>query len=357
MAKSINESPQNSPEANGTGKETQKKRFSIGRFLLNYNALVILILLIITSSIISPHFFSKQNIFNVLRQQVPYALIAIGMMLTIVTGGIDLSASAICGCGSVMVSLVIMKWGISGGANLVVAILMALLLGCVLGAINGMLIGFLKMPPFIVTLAMMTAGQGIAYMLTGGAQIQLQPDKVAAADALTWFGQARDPIIGMPAPVYLAIVVALIFYFIMKFTPFGRTILAVGSNEAAVKLAGLNVTKYKIIVYTLCGGLAAMAGIVISARTALGAPVTSSGDFALNCVAACCIGGVALEGGKGTIPYTMIGVLILALITNIMNLLSIPAYPQKVIQGFIIVFAIFLRKIGDRELTFGLKQR
>lgn len=333
----------------------ERERLSLGKFLLNYNAVVILLLLIIASSIVSPHFLSKQNIFNVLRQQVPYALIAIGMMLTIVTGGIDLSASAICGCGSVFASLVIMKWGLSGGMSLTVAIVMAILLGCALGAVNGVLIGILRMPPFIVTLAMMTAGQGLAYMLTGGAQIQLQSTN-AAAEMLTRFGSARDAF-GVPLPVYLALAVALIFFFLMKFTPFGRTILAVGSNEAAVKLAGLSVTKYKIIVYTLSGALAALAGVVISARTALGAPVTSSGDFALNCVAACCIGGVALEGGKGTIPATMIGVLILALITNIMNLLSVPAYPQKVIQGFIIVFAIFLRKVGDQELSLNLRRR
>jgi ribose transport system permease protein len=144
-------------------------------------------------------------------------------------------------------------------------------------------------------------------------------------------------------------VVVLIFWFIMRFTPFGRLVLAVGSNEAAVRLAGINVWKYKLIVYITSGCLAALAGVFAAGRTALGAPSFSTGDYALTTVAACVIGGVALEGGKGTVIFTMVGVFILALITNIMNLLGVASYPQLVIKGAIIVLAIFLSKLGQKS--------
>ena len=185
-------------------------------------------------------------------------------------------------------------------------------------------------------------------MLTNGNQVQLY-DTNAASAALIWFGRAKDPLIGMPLLVYFAIIIVLIFVFVMKYTPFGRLILAVGSNESAVKLAGINVTKYKFIVYIISGALAAIAGIIITARTSIGAPTVSTSDYALSTVAACIIGGVALEGGKGTVAFTVVGVFILALITNIMNLIGIASYPQNVVKGLIIIIAIFIRKLGDKN--------
>lgn len=316
--------------------------------LIKYNALVILVLLIIASSIVSPFFFTWRNITNVLLQQVPYLLISMGVMLTIMTAGIDLSVAAIAGCGNVLVAIICTAWGRNSLGMLFVGIALALALGCAIGILNGLLIGKLRMAPFIVTLAMMSAGQGLAYMMTGGAQIQMKAE-IVAANALNWFGSARDPLLNMPVAVYLAILVVAVFWFIMRFTPFGRLVLAVGSNEAAVRLAGINVSKYKLIVYIISGGLAAMAGIFAAGRTALGAPSFSTSDYALTTVAACVIGGVALEGGKGSVVFTIVGVFILALITNIMNLLGVASYPQLVIKGAIIILAIFLSKLGQKS--------
>ena len=323
------------------------KKFSLKEFLIKYNALLILFALIIVSSIISEYFLTARNIFNVLLQQVPYMLISLGVMLTIMTGGIDLSVAAIAGCGNVIVAICITAWGGDSVGILFVAIFVAILLGCAIGAINGLLIGKLRMAAFIVTLAMMSAGQGLAYMMTGGAQIQLK-EEIAAAHALNWFAAARDKL-GVPLAVYLAIFIILVFWFIMRFTPFGRLVLAVGSNESAVRLAGINVTKYKVLVYVISGGLSAAAGVFAAGRTALGAPAFSTSDYALTTVAACVIGGVALEGGKGTVLFTIVGVLILALITNIMNLAGLASYPQLVIKGAIIILAIFLSKLGQKQ--------
>lgn len=324
-----------------------KTQLSVKDILIKYNAIVILLILIIVSALISPFFLTWRNITNVLLQQVPYLLISMGVMLTIMTAGIDLSVAAVAGCGNVMVAIIVTTWGKNSMGMLFVGIVIALALGAAIGILNGLLIGKLRMAPFIVTLAMMSAGQGLAYMMTGGAQIQLK-DEYLAARALNWFAATRDPL-GVPIAVYLAVVVVVIFWFVMRYTPFGRLVLAVGSNEAAVRLAGISVTKYKMLVYVISGGLAALAGIFAAGRTALGAPSFSTSDYALTTVAACVIGGVALEGGKGTVSFTIVGVLILALITNIMNLLSVASYPQLIIKGAIIILAIFLSKLGQKS--------
>jgi ribose transport system permease protein len=337
------------------GTSVKEKTTSVRKPLLNlkdilikYNAILILLILIIVSTIISPFFLTWRNITNVLLQQVPYLIISMGVMMTIMTAGIDLSVAAVSGCGNVLVAIICTAWGRTSLGMLFVGIVLAILLGCAIGALNGLLIGKLRMAPFIVTLAMMSAGQGLAYMMTGGAQIQMKAE-IVAANALNWFGSARDPLLNMPVAVYFAVLVVLVFWFIMRFTPFGRLVLAVGSNEAAVRLAGINVSKYKLIVYITSGGLAAMAGVFAAGRTALGAPSFSTSDYALTTVAACVIGGVALEGGKGTVVFTVVGVFILALITNIMNLLGVASYPQLVIKGAIIILAIFLSKLGQKN--------
>lgn len=325
------------------------RTLSVKDLMIKYNALAILLVLIVASSIISPYFLTWRNITNVLLQQVPYLLISLGVMLTIMTAGIDLSVAAVAGCGNVIVAIVITAWGRNNVGILFVGIAIAIALGCAIGAINGLLIGKLRMAAFIITLAMMSAAQGVAYMMTGGAQIQLK-DEILAARALNWFASYRDPLLNVPIAVYLALVVILVFWFIMRFTPFGRLVLAVGSNEAAVRLAGINVTKYKFIVYIISGGLAALAGVIAAGRTALGSPQFSTqSDYALTTVAACVIGGVALEGGKGTVVFTIVGVLILALITNIMNLAGLASYPQYIVKGAIIVLAIFLSKLGSKN--------
>ena len=325
------------------------KTTAIGKtIIIKYNSPLILILLIVASSIISQHFLTARNIFNVLLQQVPYLLISMGVMLTIMTAGIDLSVAAIAGCGGVLAAIIITNFGQTSIVWLFVAVVCSAALGCALGSINGLLISKLRMAPFIITLAMMSAGQGLAFIMTGGAQIQLKSD-VAAGRALTWFAAARVWL-GVPIAVYFVAVVVIVFWFIMRFTSFGRLVLAVGSNEAAVRLAGIGVVKYKMMVYTISGGLAALAGVFIAGRTALGAPAISRDDYALTAVAACVIGGVALDGGKGTVPFTVIGVLILALITNIMNLAGVASYPQLIAKGVIIVLAISLSRLGQSKV-------
>jgi len=317
--------------------------------IIKYNAPLFLLLLVIISYFMSPVFLTFRNIFNILVQQVPYFLISLGVMLSIMTAGIDLSVAAIAGCGNVLVSIIIYNLGQTSIIWLFIGTVCALVMGCIIGLINGLLIGKLRMAAFITTLAMMSAGQGLAFLMTNGAQIQLKSE-YASCGALTWFASARDPL-GVPIAVYMAALFILVFWFIMRFTSFGRLVLAVGSNEHAVRLAGINVAKYKILVYVISGGLAALAGVFVAGRTALGMPAISQSDYALTTVAACVIGGVALEGGKGKVLFTVVGVLILALITNIMNLIGVATYLQWIAKGVIIVLAILLSRLGQKDFA------
>lgn len=320
---------------------------NIKAILLKYSPLLILLLLIIVSSILSPVFFSIKNIFNVLRQQAPYTLIAMGVLMTILTGGIDLSPGAVLAVSNVMLALFATDFKFSTPSGIFLCILAALLCGAIFGAVNGFLVAKVRMAPFISTLALMTIARGLAYQLTGGSPIKLPPDKLGTGGFIE-FGQIGDPVIGLPLAVWVVIVVVLAFWFIMRFTTFGRLIIATGSNETAVRLAGINVKRYQFSAYLISGLMAGAAGVLIVARSGIAAP--SAGDgFELQAIAACVIGGASLSGGKGRVGFTIIGVLIMALIGNIMNLLNVPAYPQQMLQGVIIILAVLLNSLDSKK--------
>lgn len=316
-------------------------------FLVNYNIYIMLILLIVVSTVMSPYFLTIQNIYNLLRQLAPLALVSIGMLLVVLTGGIDLSVGSIAAIGGMVVALMLPAIGFDGGFALLLCVLTAIFSGALLGAFNGVLVARFHMASFVVTLAMMTMARGLAYMLSNGQPVRFEKDAVSA-QILQAFGSKGLPVIGLPWPVVLAIATIILFMVILRKTTFGRMVIATGSNETAVRLAGLPVWRYKFWVYTISGALAALAGIVITSRTAVGTPVSGVG-LELDAIAACVIGGALLSGGKGTVINTMIGVLILGLIGNIMNLLSVPAYPQQIIKGAIIIVAVLLQGVGQKD--------
>lgn len=328
-------------------KSTGTKGFSIGQWLIKYNTVVIFVLLIVVSSMLSEAFITKQNIFNVLRQQAPYISVGLGMLIVLISGGIDLSAGSMAGVASMITAMGLTQLGIHGLGGLVVAVILALLVGAATGILMGSLISFLKLAPFILTLAFLTIGRGAAYMLTSGAPVRLDRD-LDSNMILINFGSNVDPIIGVPWPVWLVTIAVIVLYLIMKYTRFGRLLIAIGSNEEAVRLSGINVNKYKIAAYMICSLFASIAGIIVASRTASATPTTGTG-LELDAIAGCVIGGASLNGGKGSIIMTVIGVLTLGLIGNIMNLLSIAAYPQQVIKGVIIVIAVIMQKIQMRD--------
>lgn len=332
---------------NSHAGEGRAHRRSLQRLFLEHNALVMLVLLAIVASVLSPDFFTFQNLGNLLRQLTPLLLVSIGMLIVILTAGIDLSVASVAAVGGIVVAMTLNVMPVEGGLGLLLAVTVAVASGVLMGLATGTFIAYFRMAPFIATLAMMTAGRGLAFILSNG-QPQRLDDKLTSAQWLRDFGRLADGVLGIPWPVWLAILVTVIFALILRYNTYGRLTIACGSNETAVRLAGIPVERYKLAAYGICGGLAALAGVVIASRSGVAAP--SAGiALELDAIAACVIGGALLTGGKGTIFYTVVGVLVLGLIGNIMNLLSVPAYPQQIIKGAIIVIAVLLQGVGRRD--------
>jgi ribose transport system permease protein len=321
--------------------------FSAKDLLIKYNVFGMLIVLVIASTLLSPVFLTWGNITNVLRQLTPLMLVSLGMLLVILTGGIDLSVGSIAAVGGMVSAVALNAIKLPGYTGLILSILLALAAGLALGAVTGALVAFSRMAPFVASLAMMTMARGAAYMITNGEPLRLDMSRTSQ-QALSMFGSGKVPGILLPWPIVLGIVVIIIFALVVRFTTFGRLTIATGSNESAVRLAGITVEKYKFSVYAICGMLAAMGGMIITSRAAIGTPVMGS-NLELDGIASCVIGGASLAGGKGGVVNTVIGVIVLGLIGNIMNLLSVPAYPQQIAKGAIIVIAVLTQGFTGRR--------
>ncbi|MBP7002756.1 ABC transporter permease [Amaricoccus sp.] len=327
-----------------TRATTQTASGQLGNLLMRNSSIVMLVVLVVVSALLSDAFLSRGNVFNLLRQLTPLLLVSIGMLLVINTGGIDLSVGAVAGAGGLAVAMLLPHLPFDGPVAVLLAVAAMLVFGGLLGAFNGALIAWFTLAPFVVTLAMMTIARGMTYMMSNGQPVRL-PYELRSTEILDAFGSAGLPWLKLPWPVVLSVAVIAFFWFLMHRTVFGRMVIATGSNETAVRLAGIPHRRYIFAVYVICGALSALAGVVVTSRTAVGTPVAGLG-LELDAIAACVIGGARLSGGKGTVINTVIGVLVLGLIGNIMNLMSVPSYPQQIIKGFIIVAAVMLQRFG-----------
>ncbi len=301
------------------------------QFIIKYNTVFIFIVMLVISALVSDVFFTSANLFNLIRQVTPVGIISMGMLLVILTGGIDLSV------GSVVAMIGVICALFTQTLSLPVVILASLACGLIIGGLSGYLVSVHRMAPFIATLALMSIVRGIGFLFSKGAPILVSEN----ASALTDFGSGS--FIGFPNPAYVLVMVFVITSILLKYNIFGRIVIAIGSNEEAVRLSGIKVAAYKFSVYVITGGLSALAGIITTARTAVGSPVMGVG-LELDVIATVVIGGASLSGGKGSAVNTFLGVLILGMIGNIMNLLNIPAYSQQVIKGLIIIFAVLLQR-------------
>jgi len=327
-------------------KVKTENNFELKKFIVKNNAIMIFILLVVAASCMSSNFLTVNNIMNVVRQQVPYVLVAIGAMLVMMTGGIDLSSGAVLGVGSCVIALFLQKLQITGVNGLLVVLLITVIVGAIFGALSGFLVAYCKIAAFIATLAVMTIAQGAAYIATNGQPVRLKAG-TPAADAMIKFGKGK--FLGIPLGVYVALVFIIVFLFIVKKTAYGRLLIACGSNEVSVRLSGINVKRYKLTAYIIGGTLSSLAGTFVTCRAASATPSTTGGGYELDAIAAVVIGGASLDGGKASVLNTIIGVFIMAIIGNIMNLMSIAAYPQKVVKGVIIIAAVLLQKVGSRS--------
>ncbi len=298
--------------------------------LSNLGVYLTLIILLIIFSILSSNFLTVGNMMNLLRQIAINGLIAVGMTMVITTGGIDLSVGSILGL-SAMVSAFLMVNGLPA----IFAILICLLLGMLLGAVNGYIISKYKLQAFIVTLATMTTFRGMTYVISDGKPIS----NISQNAFFTFIG--KGDILGIPIPIFIFFIIFGIAYIIMNKTVFGRNIYATGGNEKAAELSGVNVEKTHIKVYVISGFLAALAGLILISRLNSAQPTLGDG-YELDAIAAVVIGGTSLTGGRGKISGTLIGILILGVISNGLNIIGVSSFYQEIVKGLIILIAVFL---------------
>jgi ribose transport system permease protein len=294
--------------------------------LLRRSMLVVMVLVIAYFSYRSARFGTPENLQTILVSAAPFALIALGQTLVILTGGIDLSVGSIIAMAGMTAAAVA-----KAGHGLWVTVLSAIVVGLLAGAINGLLVSRADVPPFIATLGMLTAGSGIAYVIGGGAPINGLP-----AD----FGKiANTTILGLQIPVIVMIVGVIALGVIMRRTSYGMRVYAVGGNRMAAEIAGVNARRVLFSVYALSGLLAGLSGVMLSSRVISGPPTLGQG-YELDAIAAVVIGGASLMGGRGTVWGTALGLLLIQTLNNGLDILIVPAYWQSVIKGVLIVAAV-----------------
>ena len=311
----------------------RKSRIDWPVLLQQFGTTAIFLVLMVVATVWSDAFLTKGNILNVLRQVASGAgIMAVGMLFVILTRGIDLSVGSISALGSVLTGYFI---AFSGYGTLT-TILLVLLSGAACGLFTGAFVAYLRLPSFVMSLAMLAIARGLALIVSEGRPIPLGDPGEAFQD----FGSGF--LFGIPQPVLLMFLVFIVGGVALNFTRFGRIITAIGSNEEAVRLAGIAVPRYILSVYVISGMLAATAGIISSSRTGVGSAQVGVGAE-LNVIAAVVIGGASLMGGRGGMINTLLGALVMGIIANIMNLAGVPGYHQQVYLGAIIVVAMLLQ--------------
>jgi len=309
----------------------------IRRVLLDNGALSALVVLVVAMSLLSGDFLTTQNLLNVGVQAAVTAILAFGVTFVIVSAGIDLSVGSVAA-----LSATVLAWSAtSAGVPVVLAVILAIVTGIACGFVNGALISYGKLPPFIATLAMLSIARGLSLVISQGSPIAF-PDSVS---------RLGDTLGGwLPVPVLVMIAMGLITALILGRTFIGRSMYAIGGNEEAARLSGLRVKRQKIVIYALSGLFAAVAGIVLASRLVSAQPQAAQG-YELDAIAAVVIGGASLAGGVGKASGTLIGALILAVLRNGLNLLSVSAFWQQVVIGVVIALAVLLdtlrRKAGS----------
>jgi ribose/xylose/arabinose/galactoside ABC-type transport system permease subunit len=291
---------------------------------------VVVIAMVVYLSLATDTFFTSSNLQVVSRQISLNAVIAMGMTLVILIGGIDLSVGSVVAITSVMLGLTMVRWNMP----IWVAIVAGILMGVLIGFINGALVVRTKVPPFIITLGMMGLARGAALVITKGSSISGFPDQYLPIGQGFIFNS-------IPVPVVIALVLALVIHFILSRTTFGRRIYLLGSNEEAALLSGININRMKILIFTICSALAAAEAVIETSRMSTGQPASGTG-YELTAIGSVIIGGASMNGGEGTVLGTILGAILLGLITNGLILLGISAYWQQVFSGTIIILAVAL---------------
>mgnify|MGYP001194578862 FL=1 len=306
-------------------------------FLKKFGSLLGLIILSVSLAILSPDFLQADNIMNVARQSSINALLALGMLLPILTAGIDLSVGSLLALAICSTGIFVIKWGM----NPILGILLCLAIGALGGWLNGIMLTKLKLPhPFISTLGTMNIFRGIALIITGASPIFGFPT------VINYVGNNDLGIV--PISFILVILIYFVFHVFLTRTSTGRYIYAIGSNKEAARLAGIPVDKVLILVYTLSGLMAGLAGLVLIGRTNSASPIAGL-SYELDAIAAVIIGGASFFGGVGTVWGTLIGALIIAVLRNGLNLLGTTSDLQVVVIGIVIIAAVYVDVLRQRS--------
>ncbi|MCO7246752.1 ribose ABC transporter permease [Halomonas sp. Mc5H-6] len=314
----------------GSARQSLKMRLARWRRTPVFYPLIGFIVVFVAMGLINDNFLSGSNLANLVRQSSIIAIIAVGMSLAILTGGIDLSVGPVMALsGTLMAGMMV------AGLPPSLAIVLGLLVGAAFGAFNGVFVAFAGMPPIIVTLATMGIARGLGLIYTGGYPISGLPEGFA------FFG--RGSVAGIETPILIMIAVYAVGYVLLSHTSTGRYLYAIGGNEEATRLSGIRVSRYKLLVYTLSGTTAAIAGLILTSRLMSGQPNAGVG-FELDAIAAVVLGGAAITGGRGMILGTLVGAMLLGVLNNGLNLMGVSPYLQTVIKGLIILLAIYISR-------------
>ena len=316
----------NAAQAIGAGA---RGRGRLADYAPTYGALAALVLLVVANSALTPNFLDVNNFRNILLQVSPTVLVAVGMTFVIATGGIDLSVGSVMAIASAVAAA-----SLDGGAG--VAVLLGLLAALAAGVFNGVLISGFRIQPIIVTLALLISGRGVAQVLSDG---RLVPFSDPSFEFL-----GRGVVAGLPVQVIVMVLVVALAIFAMRATAFGRYVVAVGGNEAASRLAGIKVHRTKIMVYALSGLLAGLAGLIETARLGASDAQKVGLNIELDAIAATVVGGTPLTGGRATVVGTLIGALIMQMITTSFNMNGIKFSWSLVIKAAIIIVAVYIQR-------------
>lgn len=295
--------------------------------------LMALVLLVIVATFMSDYFLTVPNLLNVLRQVAIVGILALGMTFVILTRGIDLSVGSILGLSVVLFA------GLLENYPMQVAIPVGLAAAMAAGLVNGIGVAYARIPPFIMTLGMLSFARGLAFIFTGGTPIPIINE--------SFYDLGNGYLLGVPIPSLILMAVLAVSGIVLTLTPFGRSIYAIGSNEEASRLSGVPVRAYITIVYVISGGVSGLAGLVYASQLSVGTPIAGQG-YELDAIAAVVVGGTSLFGGTGSVFGTFVGTLIIGVLANILNLTGIDPFVQQLFKGALIVVAVFIMTRSGR---------
>lgn len=304
-------------------------------FLARYGLVWALGILVLVLSLLSPYFLTPSNLLNILRQVSINAILALGMTVVILKGGIDLSV------GSLLALAGAMAAGLAiAGLSPVLAMGLGIGVAIALGVLQGLLVAHAGLPPFIVTLAGLTAFRGLTLVYTDGRPITGLPEP--------FLFLGNGTVLGMPVPVMAMLLFLLLTHFLLRYTAWGRYLYAIGGNEEAARLSGVPVAPIKVFAYAYSGLAAGLAALVLTGRLNSAQPTAGTG-FELDAIAAAVVGGTSLAGGRGTAWGTFLGALIIGVLNNGMNLLNVSAFYQLIAKGVVIVLALLVDRLVRRR--------